>query len=101
MNEIALLKRLNGNNRIIQLVDSELRAGPGGSKGHLLLVMECGEIGGCLALHFVFFDRTLWADGVCRFVETFARTAEGAHEYGLDIVLLATSKPNHHYFMLR
>jgi serine/threonine-protein kinase TTK/MPS1 len=48
MNEIALLKRLNGNNRIIQLVDSELRAGPGGSKGHLLLVMECGEIGGCL-----------------------------------------------------
>ncbi|KIM89317.1 hypothetical protein PILCRDRAFT_813244 [Piloderma croceum F 1598] len=44
MNEIALLKRLDGNNRIIQLVDSELRAGPGGSKGHLLLVMECGEI---------------------------------------------------------
>jgi serine/threonine-protein kinase TTK/MPS1 len=45
MNEIALLKRLNGNNRIIRLVDSELKAGPGGSKGHLLLVMECGEIG--------------------------------------------------------
>jgi len=46
MNEIALLKRLDGNNRIIRLVDSEVRAGPGGSKGHLLLVMECGEIGG-------------------------------------------------------
>lgn len=46
MNEIALLKRLDGNNRIIKLVDSEVRAGPGGSKGHLLLVMECGEIGG-------------------------------------------------------
>lgn len=45
MNEIALLKRLDGNNRIIRLVDSEVRAGPGGSKGHLLLVMECGEIG--------------------------------------------------------
>lgn len=45
MNEIALLKRLDGNNRIIRLVDSELKAGPGGSKGHLLLVMECGEIG--------------------------------------------------------
>lgn len=45
MNEIALLKRLDGNNRIIKLVDSEVRAGPGGSKGHLLLVMECGEIG--------------------------------------------------------
>ncbi|KAK0464584.1 other/TTK protein kinase [Desarmillaria tabescens] len=44
MNEIALLKRLEGNSRIIGLVDSELKAGPGGSKGHLLLVMECGEI---------------------------------------------------------
>jgi serine/threonine-protein kinase TTK/MPS1 len=44
MNEIALLKRLDGNGRIIRLIDSELKAGPGGSKGHLLLVMECGEI---------------------------------------------------------
>lgn len=44
MNEIALLKRLEGNSRIIRLIDSEVRAGPGGSKGHLLLVMECGEI---------------------------------------------------------
>ncbi|TFK40564.1 kinase-like domain-containing protein [Crucibulum laeve] len=44
MNEISLLKRLEGNSRIIRLIDSELRAGPGGSKGHLLLVMECGEI---------------------------------------------------------
>ncbi|GBE84902.1 predicted protein [Sparassis crispa] len=44
MNEIALLKRLEGNSRIIRLMDSELRPGPGGSKGHLLLVMECGEI---------------------------------------------------------
>ena len=44
MNEIALLKRLEGNSRIIRLVDSEVKAGPGGSKGHLLLVMECGEI---------------------------------------------------------
>jgi len=44
MNEIALLKRLEGNSRIIRLIDSELRPGPGGSKGHLLLVMECGEI---------------------------------------------------------
>lgn len=44
MNEIALLKRLEGNSRIIRLIDSELKAGPGGSKGHLLLVMECGEI---------------------------------------------------------
>ena len=45
MNEIALLKRLEGNSRIIRLVDSEVKAGPGGSKGHLMLVMECGEIG--------------------------------------------------------
>jgi serine/threonine-protein kinase TTK/MPS1 len=44
MNEIALLKRLNGNSRIIRLIDSEVKPGPGGSKGHLLLVMECGEI---------------------------------------------------------
>jgi len=44
MNEIALLKRLEGNGRIIRLVDSELKSGLGGSKGHLLLVMECGEI---------------------------------------------------------
>ncbi|KAF8895397.1 kinase-like domain-containing protein [Infundibulicybe gibba] len=44
MNEIALLKRLEGNSRIIRLIDSEVKAGPGGSKGHLLLVMECGEV---------------------------------------------------------
>ncbi|KAF9049655.1 kinase-like protein [Hymenopellis radicata] len=44
MNEISLLKRLEGNSRIIRLLDSELKAGPGGTKGHLLLVMECGEI---------------------------------------------------------
>jgi serine/threonine-protein kinase TTK/MPS1 len=44
MNEIALLKRLEGNNRIIQLFDSEVKAGPGGTKGHLMLVMECGEV---------------------------------------------------------
>lgn len=44
MNEIALLKRLEGNSRIIRLYDSEVKAGPGGSKGHLLLVMECGEV---------------------------------------------------------
>ena len=44
MDEIALLKRLEGNSRIIRLIDSEVKAGSGGSKGHLLLVMECGEI---------------------------------------------------------
>ncbi|KAF5389275.1 hypothetical protein D9757_003497 [Collybiopsis confluens] len=44
MNEIALLKRLEGNSRIIRLIDSEVKAGPGGTKGNLLLVMECGEI---------------------------------------------------------
>ncbi|KAI9509222.1 kinase-like domain-containing protein [Russula earlei] len=44
MNEIALLKRLSGNSRIIRLVDSEVKPGPGGTKGHLMLVMECGEI---------------------------------------------------------
>lgn len=44
MNEIALLKRLEGNSRIIRLIDSEVKAGPGGSRGHLFLVMECGEV---------------------------------------------------------
>ncbi|KAG6918317.1 hypothetical protein DXG01_015175 [Tephrocybe rancida] len=44
MNEIALLKRLAGNSRIIRLIDSEVKPGPGGSKGHLMLVMECGEV---------------------------------------------------------
>lgn len=44
MNEIALLKRLDGNNRIIKLLDSEVKGGPGSSKGYLMLVMECGEV---------------------------------------------------------
>ena len=47
MNEISLLKRLEGNHRIIRLIDSEVKAGPDGSKGHLTLVMELGEIGMC------------------------------------------------------
>ena len=47
MNEIALLKRLDGNHRIIRLIDSEVKSGGGVSKGHLMLVMECGEIGSC------------------------------------------------------
>ncbi|KAF9236485.1 kinase-like domain-containing protein [Melanogaster broomeanus] len=40
MNEIGLLKRLEGNNRIIQLFDSEVKAGPGGGKGHLMLLLQ-------------------------------------------------------------
>ncbi len=43
MNEISLLKRLAGNSRIIRLIDSETKGGPVG--GHLMLVMECGEVG--------------------------------------------------------
>ena len=42
MNEIALLKRLDGNQRIIRLFDSEVRGVS--AKGQLHLVMECGEI---------------------------------------------------------
>ena len=45
MNEIALLKRLEGNRRIIRLFDSEVKPGPSGSKGYLSLIMEIGEIG--------------------------------------------------------
>lgn len=47
MNEIGLLKRLEGNARIIRLYDSEVKSGAGGTKGSLMLVMECGEIGAC------------------------------------------------------
>ena len=45
MNEIALLKRLDGNHRIIRLIDSEIKGTGGSTKGVLFLVMECGEIG--------------------------------------------------------
>lgn len=44
MNEIALLNRLAGNSKIIRLIDSEVKLGSGNTKGHLFLVMECGEI---------------------------------------------------------
>ena len=40
-NEIILLRRLEGNKRIIKLIDAEMK---GGSKGSLMMVMECGEI---------------------------------------------------------
>ncbi|KAI8916652.1 kinase-like domain-containing protein [Powellomyces hirtus] len=40
LNEIALLKRLKKNERIIQLIDSELNE----SEGYLLMVLEYGEI---------------------------------------------------------
>lgn len=45
MNEIALLRRLGGSKGIIKLIDSEVKSGANGSKGYLLLVMECGEVG--------------------------------------------------------
>ncbi|KAI0822331.1 kinase-like protein [Trametes gibbosa] len=44
MNEIGLLKRLEGNARIIRLYDSEVKQTTANTKGLLLLVMECGEI---------------------------------------------------------
>ncbi|KAI0754933.1 kinase-like domain-containing protein [Daedaleopsis nitida] len=45
MNEISLLKRLDGNQRIIRLYDSEVKNSPStGGKGTLYLIMECGEI---------------------------------------------------------
>lgn len=50
LNEISLLKRLEGNARIIRLIENELKPGPGGSKGHLLLLMECGEVGTYMVL---------------------------------------------------
>ena len=53
MNEIALLKRLDGNKRIIKLVDSEVRSGTNGPKGYLTLIMELGEIGKRLCLLYM------------------------------------------------
>ncbi|KAI0035205.1 kinase-like domain-containing protein [Vararia minispora EC-137] len=44
MNEISLLKRLNGNERIIRLIDSEVQNNNRGRQNFLYLVMECGEI---------------------------------------------------------
>ena len=44
MNEIALLKRLDGNDRIIRLIDSDTKTS-GPNKGLLFLLMELGEIG--------------------------------------------------------
>jgi serine/threonine protein kinase len=87
MNEIALLKRLEGNNRIIRLIDSEVRPGPDGSKGHLMLVMELGEIG---MIHPHFLQRKYDYRQPYRFGSPAARTTEGTDKYDLDCVLLAT-----------
>jgi serine/threonine protein kinase len=93
MNEIALLKRLEGNHRIIRLVDSEVKGGGGSSKGNLMLVMECGEVGEFVSLCCCDFA---WMSGFCadedgqRFGSIIAGTTKGAHEYGLDRILLAT-----------
>lgn len=73
MNEIALLKRLEGNSRIIKLIDSEVRPGADGSKGHLLLVMELGEIGELQ----MFISCALLM--VCRYGTYAAGAAEGAY----------------------
>ncbi|KAI0086577.1 kinase-like domain-containing protein [Irpex rosettiformis] len=43
MNEIRLLKRLDGNDRIIRLIDSDTKT-TGSNKALLLLLMELGEI---------------------------------------------------------
>lgn len=62
MNEIALLKRLDGNHRIIRLIDSEVRRGGAGSKGILMLLMECGEIGECYCEWHVYATDAVHAD---------------------------------------
>ena len=80
MNEIALLKRLSGNSRIIRLVDSEVKPGPGGTKGHLMLVMECGEIG----QSHIAYD-TLWnlwlnvAHWHTKTLQGFSRSSKRSH----------------------
>jgi len=84
MNEISLLKRLEGSHRIIRLIDSEVKAGPDGSKGHLTLVMELGEIGvyTAVALHWILTTSY-------RYGETFARPVEATFERCLGRILLA------------
>ncbi|WWC91347.1 uncharacterized protein L201_006290 [Kwoniella dendrophila CBS 6074] len=43
-NEIELLKRLRGHDRVIQLIDHQITFGQGNRPHRLLMVMECGEI---------------------------------------------------------
>ncbi|CAK9786817.1 unnamed protein product [Cutaneotrichosporon oleaginosum] len=43
-NEIELLRRLRGHDRIIQLIDHQITFTPSGRPKLLMMVMECGEI---------------------------------------------------------
>ncbi|WWD06607.1 hypothetical protein V865_004700 [Kwoniella europaea PYCC6329] len=43
-NEIELLKRLRGHDRVIQLIDHQITFGQGNRPHRLMMVMECGEI---------------------------------------------------------
>ncbi|WVF65693.1 hypothetical protein IAT40_000424 [Kwoniella sp. CBS 6097] len=43
-NEIELLKRLRGHDRVIQLIDHQITFGQNNRPHRLLMVMECGEI---------------------------------------------------------
>lgn len=43
-NEIELLRRLRGHDRIIQLIDHQITFTPGNRPKLLMMVMECGEI---------------------------------------------------------
>lgn len=94
-NEISLLKRLNGNKRIIRLVDSELKGGPAGSKGHLLLVMECGEIGTSSASYDVGSELT----DVFRSCKISTRAAERAVRPSVGVLLLEAGEWSGHSLM--
>lgn len=88
MNEIALLKRLDGNHRIIRLIDSEVRRGGSGSKGVLMLLMECGEIGS-------WFSVLVSKLGLCSFARpcsTASATADRARRLRMGVVLLETGE---------
>ncbi|OCF44902.1 TTK protein kinase [Kwoniella heveanensis CBS 569] len=43
-NEIELLKRLRGHDRVIQLIDHQITFGQNNRPHRLLMIMECGEI---------------------------------------------------------
>lgn len=49
-NEIELLRRLKGHDRIIQLIDHQISFGPGNRPKVLQMVLECGEIDFALLL---------------------------------------------------
>ena len=87
VNEIALLKRLDGNRRIIKLIDSELKPPSPNAKNVLTLVMELGEIGAfAVCIESSIF--VMLTD--CRYGKASAGAAAGTDRPCVGVVLLET-----------